>query len=219
MKWFGDKGIAISAILGGLISSLAVDSNLAHRSKRDLNLFHVLTLGVVLANLVMLVRIMTIIFITNNLLFWDLLLPFGILELLSLFFGYFLWKKAKNVSGDFELKSPFTLLPALKFAALFALIIALTKLVNIYFSSTGVYAISFLSGFADLNAITLSLSHLAKTTISMDTAVTGIMLAVLTNMGVKGGIAYFMGSREFSRSVLVFYGVLILVGIALMMIL
>ena len=125
-----------------------------------------------------------------------------------------LW--AKDAKGKVDLESPFTLGPALKFGAFFALILALVKVADVYLSSKGVYVVSFISGLADVDAITVSLSQLAKGELALETAKRGIMIATLTNVGVKGGIAYLFGGKKFGRSILAMFSLIIVVGLVLM---
>lgn len=215
MKWFGEKGVALAGILGGLISSTAVTTSFAGRSKKEKKIHLTLALGVILANGIMLIRMLVVVFAINRNLFLKVIIPIAILAVATGIFSYILWKKSKNVKGKVELTSPFTLSPALKFGAFFAFILAMVKIADVYLSSNGVYIVSFLSGFADVDAITISLSQLAKSSIAESTALTGLLLAALTNIGVKGGIAYFFGGREFGRIVVAFYAVLIVIGVGL----
>jgi uncharacterized membrane protein (DUF4010 family) len=217
MKWFGERGITIAGILGGLVSSTAVTSSFAVRSKKETKIYRTLVLGVILANTIMFVRILIEVFVINKELLWKLILPISILILICAIFSYLLWRKAKEAKGKVELSSPFTLGPALKFGVFFAVILALVKVADVYLSSKGVYLVSFISGFADVDAITVSLSQLSKTSLSLDIARNGILLAALTNVGVKGGIAYIFGDRKkFGKIILAFYVVLILLGLGLM---
>ena len=115
-----------------------------------------------------------------------------------------------------SITSPFTLGPALKFGIFFAVILALVKVADVYLSSKGVYLVSFISGFADVDAITVSLSQLAGNTLTNDVAMKGITLAALTNVAVKGGIAYWFGGKKFGRVVLGLFSVLIIIGLVVM---
>ena len=146
-----------------------------------------------------------------------LLIPFIALAAITLAFGYYLWRKSKDVKAksNIELTSPFTLVPALKFGALFAAIIVISKIVSFYFADKGIYLVSFLSGLADVDAITISLTQLAKDGLWLETARNGIVIAALTNIAVKGGIAYRFGGKKFGRIILAFYIVLILLGLGL----
>ena len=104
----------------------------------------------------------------------------------------------------------------LKFGIFFAVILALVKLGDHYLASQGVYLVSFISGFADVDAITVSLSQLSKGTLTLQTARNGIITAALTNVAVKGGIAYWFGGKEFGRIVISLFSVLILIGLGLL---
>ncbi len=216
MKWFGEKGIVLSGILGGLVSSTAVTLSFAERSKKQKNIYRALVLGVILANTIMFIRILIEVSVINPALLTKLILPLGILILICVIFSYFLWKRSGSIKGgEMKLKSPFTLSPALKFGAIFAVSLALVKVADVYLASSGVYLVSFISGLADVDAITVSLSQLTRTTLDLETAKNGIILAALTNVGVKGGIAYFFGERKnFGRIILGFYIALIVLGIA-----
>ncbi len=218
MKWFGKTGIGLTGILGGLISSTALSLSFAERSKKETQIYKALALGVILANGIMFLRILIVVFVLNRGLFIKLLLPLGILALITAIFSYLLITKIKNVPGKIKLKSPFTLWPALKFGFFFAIILALIKLAEVYFSSKGVYLVSFLSGFADVDAVTISLSQLAKSTLTEQTASIGIVIAALTNLAVKGGIAYVFGEKKFSKIIVGFFAFLIAVGIVMILI-
>jgi uncharacterized membrane protein (DUF4010 family) len=215
MKWFGEKGIELAGIFGGLVSSTAVTSSFALRSKKEKKILKPLLLGVVLANSIMFIRILIEVFVVHRPLFYTLILPILALFTLSLVFAFVLWKNEKSVKGKVELSSPFRLAPALKFGAFFALILALVKIADVYLSTKGVYIVSLISGFADVDAITLSLSQLAKGDLALEIAKRGIMIAALTNVAVKGGIAYMFGSKEFGIRVVGMFSALIVLGLVL----
>jgi len=217
MKWLGERGITLAGLLGGLVSSTAVTTSFAVRSKKEQNLYRALILGVILANAVMLIRILIEVSVLNRKLLPTLLIPFVALAVVTLIFAYYLWRKSKNVKAksNIELTSPFTLIPALKFGALFAVIIIVSKVVSFYFADKGIYLVSFLSGLADVDAITISLTQLAKDGLWLETARNGIVIAALTNIAVKGGIAFWLGGKKFGRIILTFNIIIILLGLAL----
>lgn len=219
MKWIGERGIAVTGLLGGLVSSMAVTTSFAERSTQQKKIFRTLVLGVILANGVMFIRVLIEVFVLNRTLFPHLLIPLLVLFALSGIFSYFLWKKAAKAKGKVQLSSPFTLLPALKFAAFFSIILALAKVALFFFASRGVYLVSFLSGFADVDAITVSLSQLAGESLALETARNGIVIAALTNIAAKGGIAYWFGGKEFGKLVAVLFASLIVAGIGLLFLL
>ncbi|MEW5896404.1 MAG: MgtC/SapB family protein [Nanoarchaeota archaeon] len=219
MKWFRGGAIELTGLLGGIVSSTALSLNFAGRSKKEPALYKALIVGVVLANGVAFVRILVEVFVLNKSLFVKMLLPLGILALLCAAFAYVIAKKAKSAPGKVDLKSPFTLLPAVKFAAFFAVILALVKIADIYLSSKGVYLVSIVSGLAEVDAITVSLSQLSNDGLSEVIARNGIIFAALANVAVKGGIAYFLGGKQFGRIVLTFSALLILAGLTIVLVL
>ena len=160
----------------------------------------------------MLIRILVLVFIININLLYNILIPFLTLILATSIFSLYLWRKAKNIKAKINLASPFTLSPALKFGLLFAVVLALAKVAQMYFSTQGIYLLSIFSGIADVDAIILSLSQLSNSSLVLETARNGIILAALTNICVKGGIAYWWGGKEFARIVNLFFGVLIILG-------
>ena len=219
MKWFGERGIQFAGLLGGLASSTAVTLSFTEKSNQQSALYKTLALGVILANGMMFGRVLLEVFALNRILFIQLLLPMIILMLVTGTFSYLMWKKVKNVTEKIELKSPFTLKPAIKFAAIFAVVLAFLKLAEAYLSSQGVYLVSFLSGLADADAITLSLAQIAGKSISYETARNGIITGVLANIALKGGLTLFLGEKKFAWTVVSFFLVLIIIGIGLMFLL
>lgn len=96
---------------------------------------------------------------------------------------------------DVDLDNPFQLRPALAFGAVFAVILLATDVAAESFGDSGVYATAVLSGFADADAITLSLSRLAlEGSVSESTAVTGIVIGVAANTLTKFGLAAALGT-------------------------
>jgi uncharacterized membrane protein (DUF4010 family) len=219
MKWMGEKGITLAGVLGGLVSSTATTTSFSLRSVKDKNIYRALALGVILANGVMFVRVMLEVFFVNRALFAHVVLPLSLLALITLIFSYFLWRKAKNTKGKMHLTSPLSLKPALKFGAIFALSLAIVKVANFYLSSKGVYIVSFISGLADVDAIALSLSQLARGDLLATTARNGILIATLTNVAAKGAIAYWFGGKDFRKIVVWFFLALIVMGVGMMFVL
>ena len=173
-------------------------------------------LGVLLANGVMFVRILIEVFVINRTLFWKVLMPLAILIVGTIIIAYILFRNVSTAKGKVNLSSPFTMGPALTFAIFFAIIIALAKLANIYLATKGIYLVSFISGFADVDAITLSLSQLANGTLPLATAKNGIIIAAATNTLVKGGIAWYAGSKKFAHLALGVFSILAALFVALL---
>jgi len=216
MKWFGEKGLTLTAILGGIASSTVLTTSFAQRSKKESVLFQVLALGVIIANGIMLLRVLFLLFFLNSDVYIKILIPFVLLEGVLGVAGYILWRKIAPAKHEklhhLELESPFTFLPALKFALIFSSVLALTKLAGIYFADKGVYVISLISGFFDMDTVVISMAKLVGTTITAEVASRSIVLAVITNTLFKGGIAYTLGGKDFRTIVLIVFGIEIIVA-------
>jgi uncharacterized membrane protein (DUF4010 family) len=97
--------------------------------------------------------------------------------------------------------NPSELESAITFAALYALVILVTAAVKDYFGSRALYSVAFVSGFVDVDAITLSTTQLAnQDRLSTQTAWRVILIATVTNIAFKTGIATLLGSRHLLRN-------------------
>ena len=111
------------------------------------------------------------------------------------------------------LSSPFQIGPAVKFALFFLLISIAAEIATYYMGAQGVYLVSFVSGFADVDAITVTLSNQALTNqIAPDVAATGIIIAMMVNTAVKVGIAKLFGGPRYGRLIIVCFGLILLSG-------
>ena len=92
----------------------------------------------------------------------------------------------------------------------YVFLLIVSDLANRYFGESGVYAAAAVSGLANVDAITISLSNLASEgAIAVETAVRGITLAVLVNTFVKLMIVKIFGSSRFFRQAAVAFGVIL----------
>ena len=221
MKWFGERGITLAGIFGGLASSTATTLSFAERSKKILKSSHAFALAVILANGVMFIRVLAEVSVVYPLLISRLIFPFAMLAVVTVLISFFLWRKVnavkkEAVKEEVQVSSPLSLISALKLAVFFALILAILKISHNYFSSAGVYVISLISGALDADAAAVSLAQLAKGSLDIGIAQKGILLAALMNMVLKGGLAYAIGGREFRKVVLGSFAILLGVGIVLL---
>ncbi len=217
MKIVGpERGIGITGILGGLVSSTAVVTAMAARVKESELLLKAAVFAAVVASSMMFLRVFFEVLVVNSSLIPLLAAPMIIMGVLGIFLGVLVWRSSmvKKMDSEVKLKNPFSLRPALIFGALFVAIIFISNLANIYFGSRGVYIASIISGVADVDAITISMALLAQNgTISSITAVTAITLASISNTVVKFGIALFLGTRSFGKNVGALFAIIIAAGL------
>jgi uncharacterized membrane protein (DUF4010 family) len=83
---------------------------------------------------------------------------------------------------------------------------------QVFFGTAGIYVSSFITGIADVDPITLSLSNLAGDTISNTVAARGITLAALSNTAVKMLITC-SGAPSLIRYTIPIFGAMITTGL------
>jgi uncharacterized membrane protein (DUF4010 family) len=105
-------------------------------------------------------------------------------------------EKIKKEKPKLILRSPLELKTALRFGLFFMFTMILINITKNYFSETVVYPIALITGLADVDAIVISLSSLAVTSISPSVAVKGIILAALANTFSKWLLTLWLGTRK-----------------------
>ncbi|HEC21178.1 MAG TPA: DUF4010 domain-containing protein, partial [Candidatus Peregrinibacteria bacterium] len=101
------------------------------------------------------------------------------------------------------------------FGIFFIFILVASKVAQLYFGNSGAYLTSLISGLADVDAITISMSKLAmEGTMSSLTATRAITLAVLTNTAIKIFYVYMFGSRRFANRIAISLGIVLTLGLA-----
>ncbi len=206
------KGIGLTGFLGGLVSSTATTVTFSKRSKSNAILSMSFALAVLLACSTMFPRILVEVAIVNPKLLPSLSVTISLMAVAGFIFCFILWKKTKKeISDEVPLVNPFEILPAVKFGLLYAAIVFVSRLVSETAGSNGVYIVSILSGLTDVDAITLSMSQIAKTDPSkMGQASIAITLAAFSNTIMKAGMAIFLGAKKFRIYIVAgFSGILI----------
>jgi uncharacterized membrane protein (DUF4010 family) len=209
-----ERGLSLTGILGGLVSSTAVTSSMAEQVRENREILPSAIFATAIASCTMFLRVLFIVLILNRSLFFALLIPLLLMTLAGFALAYMWVRKSSPPGRDFNVKDPFGIIPALMFGAFFAFILVVSKLANVYFGDAGIYAAGIVSGLADVDAITLTMASLVGTTLSSNVAVTAIILAAVTNTLVKLAIAYVLGTREFGLGMARIFLPISLLGLA-----
>jgi len=203
------KGAFLTAVTGGLASSTAVTFSLAQFARQSKKKLFFMG-GILIASSIMFVRVGIEVFVVNRELLQYLWIPLGLMFIGILIGGYwFLVRGGEDDKNDrqIELKNPFQLGLALRFGLLLALILLLSEAVKELFGDEGIYLLSVASGLMDVDAITVSLSRMAKNDLSAEVASMGIVLASATNTLIKGFIfAIIAGWKESLKLILFLTG-------------
>jgi len=222
VRWLGRaRGTLITGLTGGLASSTAVSVAFARESGNDPRPSSAdsLAAGILVAWSVMFARIVFAVAIVNPGLVGQVgpscAAMAGVAGLAAVFF---VLRHARRDSGeaaaasDVPLTNPFSLLEAIRFGAIFAVVLLVAKLMHLQFEEKGLYLVAALAGLTDVDAITLSMAGYAGQGGEASTAVVAILIAALANTVAKFGIVGMLGSAALSRRLLPVTVALLIVG-------
>ncbi len=198
------RGLFLTGILGGFASSTAVTLTFSGRAKEQPRLMEVCAIAIVAGCSTMFVRILLIVAAVDRPLLPMLALPLGAMAVAGFAAAGLLYRstiKREGSEGEVPLKNPFYLAQSIKFGLVYAAVLVVAKAAQTYLGHTGVLIGSVLAGFAEIDAITLSLTELHQGGMSADTAALGIALASVTNTLVKASIAFMLGGRALGKRV------------------
>ncbi|MGM0717028.1 MAG: MgtC/SapB family protein [Halobacteriota archaeon] len=215
------RGIALTGILGGFVSSTATTVSMSERTRENPDIYRIGTFSIVVASIVMFPRALIEVAVVNPTLLPQLLVPLGAMTGIGvLISGVVYWDSQAEPETEADLKNPFRLRPALFFGAVFAVVLLVSQSAHSVFGVSGIYATAFLSGLADVDAITLTLSALeAEGEISASTATTGIVIGAIANTLTKAGLAWLLGTAALGRRVTVALGAVSALGILVVVVL
>jgi uncharacterized membrane protein (DUF4010 family) len=197
------RGIGLSGLLGGLVSSTAVTLSFSERSRDQAGLANPLALAITISWTTMYLRVLAVVAVLNMALASLLWLPMLASTLVGLAYcGYLYLRQRTDETGDVQFANPFELRPALQFGLLYAVILVVSKGAQVSLGDAGVYISGIAAGLVDLNAITLSMAELSLggAVVSLGAAARALVLAAVANTAVKGGIVLTMGSRGLRRA-------------------
>jgi uncharacterized membrane protein (DUF4010 family) len=206
------RGIGLSGFLGGLVSSTAVTLSFAERSNREKSLAKPFAQAIIVAWTVMFIRVLIEVGVLNPALLRLVWPPLAAAGLVALGYGIYLYfSQRPEESGEVQFSNPFDLGTAIKFGLLYAIILLAARSAQVFFGETGVLVSSILSGLADVDAITLSVSELSLSGgLDQLTAMRAIVLAAMSNTVTKGSIVLLAGSPALRKTLLPgFLGILV----------
>lgn len=200
-RWLGSqRGLALSGLAGGLVSTVAVTLSLSQRARENPEVSRICGETAVLANAMQFPRLLLLIWVAAPVLGRELLWPFLAAFIVALVGALLIWRYERSAAApdvELDLSNPFSVTPALKFGALFAVILFVTELANRYLGIEGLYVASAVSGLGNVSAIALSVARLvAADDLALASATTAIMIAIAANMVTKVVLAWTNGTRE-----------------------
>ena len=198
-----EHGLALTGILGGLVSSTAVTLSFSQRSRREPEMSSAFVLAIVIAWTIMFLRVVIMVGIINRALAASLAVALGCMALAGLLVCLAVWRRRAHETGVVAAgANPFELGEAIKFGLLFGIVTIVAKAAEVYLGATGLYLAGAVAGATDVDAIALSMANRATTTPeSIKIAAYTIVIAVISNTLVKAGMVAFMGAPAMRRTI------------------
>ena len=197
-------GLALTGLVGGLVSSTAVTLSFSGRARSNPDLAAACTLAVMLANTVMFARVLVLVAVVNPALVPSVVSPLVACVVASVVVT--LWVRRRSQvrppPSEVAFANPFELLSAVKFALIYGLVLLVSKAANLYLGTGGSYVAGVLAGTTDVDAITISMARMSLEGMDHAVAATSILLAISANTLVKAGMAVVVGGWPFGRVVL-----------------
>jgi uncharacterized membrane protein (DUF4010 family) len=180
------RGIVLTGIFGGLASSTAVTLTFSRFGQKHRDLHGPLATGVILSWTVMYARMAVLVAVTAPSLLPQLIPPLGLMAIVGLVAGWLLLRRANAAElPEHELTNPFEFGMALRFGALLAVVILVSHALKDWLGDAGLLVVAFVSGLADVDAITLTVGKLAGASMAPAVALGALLLAAVANTLVK----------------------------------
>jgi uncharacterized membrane protein (DUF4010 family) len=210
MRHYGGQGIALTSFFGGLINSTAVVGELASRMSSGQDLRTVVPAAVLLTDAAMALRNLSLVVIFIPQAAVEIGVPLGAIALVGVVYGYYTGDWSGGL--DLDLESPFRFTAALKFGALFLVVLVIAAGANAVFGAVGIVATAFLSGFVSSGSATTTVVTLYSTgdvsaPVASAAIVAGTIASILVKIPLAGSV-----NRSLVRPVAVASAGLVAVG-------
>lgn len=213
-------GAPLIGVLGGLVSSTATTMVFARHARANPAMASTATLVILLANLIMILRVMGIAWALSQAVVPMLVVGCALAVAAGSAVIAFNWRQLAGQAAlpVPETRNPTELRAAVGFGLLYAGVLFCAAWLSDVAGRSGLYLLAFVSGLTDVDAISLStlrLLNLGK--VDATPAAIAILLAMLANLTFKSSLAFALGGRTLGQRVvggMLAVGTGIAVGIA-----
>jgi uncharacterized membrane protein (DUF4010 family) len=200
------KGLLLTGLLGGVISSTATTFAYARHARDGTHSPSAAMTVILLANLAMLLRVLLLVLLTAPTALPSLAVTIvpALLLTLPVLWWHFGRAGGEQAEPGERLPNPTQLPTALMFAGMYALVLLAAAWLSDVVGTGGLFGLSFISGLTDVDAITLSSSRLANQgSIDIRSAAVAITLAVIANVLFKAVVSVAVGGRMLGRAAVI----------------
>lgn len=204
LRLLGSRGLAVTGLLGGLVSSTAVTVSFSRMARLSTQPSPALATGMLAACGLMYLRVLVEAVVlapplAARLAPW-LLAAFALIAALAVFW----WTRPTSGPPDnseLKLRNPLALSVALAFSAIYALVAFTSRAAIELLNQDSLSLVGALSGLNDVDAITLSMGNLVRSGLAVNPAAQAVLAAVSVNTAVKAGLAIALGGAIHARKV------------------
>jgi uncharacterized membrane protein (DUF4010 family) len=215
------RGAGLTGLVGGLTSSTAVTAAMAQQARKSEAMIPTGQMATCLASAVMAGRIVVITAVVSRQVALALLPPLAAMLVVMLGGAAWKWRQSKRAEKDgaaeteVAIRNPLSIVAALKWGVFLSIVLVAAAIGQEYFGSRGLIAAAALSGFADVDAITLAVARQSDGgQLAAATAVLAIVVAASSNTVVKAGIAVVSGGWRYGRDVAIIFGLSLAAALA-----
>ncbi|MEZ5926777.1 MAG: DUF4010 domain-containing protein [Hyphomicrobiaceae bacterium] len=216
VKIAGDRrGIALTGIAGGLVSSTAVTMTLAKLARDHPVQSRLCLAGMAFSSGMMVIRVLTVVAVLNSTLLAYLGAPLVAGGVVLWLAGAFFLGRDPADNGArpaLQLGNPFDIREVLLWGGAIAVITLLAKAASISLGAQGLLAGAAAVGIMDVDAITLSMTDLARGVLGAYWGAAAILVAVAANTVTKAIYAWIGGGRPIGVRYLIIAGLALVAG-------
>ncbi|MGD0288811.1 MAG: DUF4010 domain-containing protein [Candidatus Binataceae bacterium] len=195
-----ERGILVTGLFGGLVSSTVVALSLARRAAQGLAEPNLLAAGATIASAIMWPRIMLIVFAVNPVLGIRLAWPIAIATLVATAAALMLERRGRNegktpAPGGEKVKTsnPLDLGAAIRFASMLTVIMVAARAASAWAGASGLFLVAGISGLVDATPVSLSVAAMSAQMVTPAVAIAAILLACISNTVLKSAMAWVIG--------------------------
>lgn len=218
---FTSSGTIITACLGGLYSSTATTLIFSRNIKEHPEKKNEFIGGIFFAIAIMYLRILLLVLIFNNELFFKLVWILLIMSVISVIIGWFIYLKKNSITEEenhinISSKNPLEFKVALIFALLFVMFAFLNYYILKYFGNIGMNVLSFFVGISDIDPFLLNIFQ-GKYDVSVNVLAQLSIQAIISNNIAKFFYALFFSDKSAYKFLFIGFIILTIINFILML--
>lgn len=195
------RGAMLIGLVGGLVSSTVVTLSMARQVKQDQAMRDPAVVATLLACSVMGVRVFALVALLGGwAVAWKLAGPLGAMVGFLLGLAWWSHRQEHPRPEAAPIENPFHLKRALAWGLALAAVLVASAAARAGFGDRGLLATALLSGFADVDPLTVAVAHQVRESgLVASTAVLAVILAIGANTCTKAVLAYANGGPAYGR--------------------